>query len=94
MADEAHHHQRLPSNDRRTGKQYDVLEQRLTVSELDGIAEASAVAHRVGYPKPESNQRHHHHEGKGNLGSRPPVDGEEQEDSEAELHGREQHRGA
>ena len=48
-------------------EQYYVLGESLPVSQMNGIAEASAVAYGIGEPKPCRDSSHHHHEGEDNL---------------------------
>mgnify|MGYP006877993708 FL=1 len=90
LRDEAHHAERFPRHNRSHGEQQEVLQQRLAVGEVDGVAEASAVLDGLPAPKPHRDGGHDGHEGYDHAAHLSPSDGKEQEDAEAELHGGEQ----
>ena len=94
LRDEAHHGQRLPRDDDAAAEQHDVLQQRLPVGQVDGVAETAAVGDGVLQPEPHRDGGHHRHQRYGYLRARASVDGKENEHAQAELHGRQNDRHA
>ena len=94
LRDEPHHLQRPPSHDRSASQQHEVLQQRLSVGEFQRVAEASAVLNGVGHEEPRRDKRHHHHQGQRQPRSQSALNGEEQENAQAEFQRRQRHRTA
>ena len=75
-----------------TGREHHVLEQRLRVGEVYGVAEAATVAHGVGYRYPYRDEGHHRHKRQYHPGGKPTAYGEEDEDAQRKLERCQRHR--
>ena len=73
-------------------QQCNVLPQGLSVCQFHRIAEASAVAHGVGYHQPHRYGRHHHHEEQCQPCGEATPDGKQQAHPEAKLQCRQRDR--
>ena len=60
---------------------------------MDGITETTTIFHRIAQEEPHRNERHDAHKEQNQSRDLPPLNGEEQENAQRELYGRDTNRG-